>query len=115
MDYYSLSDSALEEEIGDRIKSLRLRKNITQKDLSESTRLSINAIKSLEAGRSKISTLIVVLRELGALEQLDNFIPAVSISPLQLAKMQGKVRTRASGNRSKKPDNALSAKKDSEW
>lgn len=103
MDFYTLSDKAIEGELGNRIKSLRLRKNITQKDLAEATRLSINAIKGLEAGRSTISTLIAVLRELGSLDQLDNFIPETSISPLQLAKMQGKKRTRASGERVKKP------------
>ncbi len=109
MDFYTLSDTAIEEELGNRIKSLRLRKNITQKDLAEAARLSINAIKSLEAGRSKISTLIAVLRELGALEQLDNFIPKTTISPLQLVKMQGKIRARASGERLKK------LKDESEW
>lgn len=102
MDFYTLSDTAIEKELGHRIKSLRLRKNMTQKDLAETARLSINAIKSLEAGRSKISTLIAVLRELSALDHLDNFIPEIAISPLQLVKMQGKVRKRASGERLKK-------------
>ena len=107
MDFYSLSDTAIEEELGARLKSLRLRKNITQKELAEATRLSINAIKALEAGRSKIPTLIAVLRELGALDQLNNFIPEPGISPLQLVKMQGKTRARASGGREKKkPENS---------
>lgn len=99
MDFYSLSDKSIEKELGDRIKALRLRKNITQKELAEATTLSLNAIKSLESGRSKISTLIPVLRELGVLEHLDNFIPETLISPMQLAKMQGKERARASGER----------------
>ena len=68
--------------------------------------MSLNAIKSLESGRGKLSTLIVVLRELGALDHLDSFIPEISVSPMQLAKMQGKVRERASGERLKeKPEN----------
>jgi putative transcriptional regulator len=46
--------------------------------------------------------VIAVLRELGALEQLDHFIPATTrISPLQLAKLQGRMRERASGKRHK--------------
>ncbi len=102
MDFYTLSDTAIEKELGHRIKSLRLRKNMTQQGLAEAARLSINSIKSLEAGRSKISTLIAVLRELNALDYLDNFIPETTISPLQLVKMQGKVRKRASGERLKK-------------
>ena len=99
MDYYVLSDKYIEKEIASRIKALRLSKNITQKELAEATTLSLNSIKSLESGRSKISTLIAVLRELEALEYLDNFIPEISISPMQLAKMQGHVRKRASGER----------------
>jgi len=110
MDYYVLSDKYIEKEIASRIKALRLSKNITQKELAEATTLSLNSIKSLESGRSKISTLIAVLRELEALEYLDNFIPEISISPMQLAKTQGHVRKRASGDRLK-----LQAKDESEW
>ncbi len=101
MDFYALSDKGLEEELGHRLKTLRLRKNITQKELARATTLSLNTIKSLESGRGKLASLIAVLRELGALDQIDNFIPAISISPMQLAKMQGKVRERASGERRK--------------
>lgn len=101
MDFYTLSDKGIENELGRRIKALRLRKNITQKELAQATTLSLNTIKSLESGSGKLSTVIAVLRELGALDHLDNFIPEPSISPLQLAKMQGKQRERASGRRRK--------------
>lgn len=101
MDFYSLSDLGIEEELGKRIKTLRLRKNLTQKELAEATTLSLNVIKSLESGRGKLSSIIAVLRELGALDHLDSFIPEPSISPMQLAKMQGKQRERASGDRLK--------------
>lgn len=101
MDFYSLSDKYIEQELGQRLKALRLQKNMTQKTLAEATTLSLNSIKSLEVGRSKLSTVIAVLRELDALDHLDNFIPEISISPLQLVKMQGRVRQRASGERGK--------------
>ena len=110
MDFYALSDKGIEEEIGHRIKALRLRKNITQKELAEATTLSLNAIKALESGRAKLSTLITVLRELEALEALDSFIPDIAISPMQLAKMKGKTRKRASGVRGKDE-----SKDDPEW
>jgi putative transcriptional regulator len=110
MDFYTLSDKAIAKEIGHRVRALRLAKNITQKELAGATTLSLNAIKSLESGRAKLSTLIAVLRELEALDQLDHLIPEISISPLQLAKMKGKVRKRASGERQKNP-----AKDDSAW
>ena len=110
MDFYTLSDRGIEVEIGRRIRSLRLRKNTTQKELAEATTLSLNTIKSLESGSGKLSTVIAVLRELGALEQIDNFIPEPSISPLQLARMQGRQRKRASGGRRKQR-----SKDESEW
>lgn len=103
MDFYSLTDKTIEQELGQRFKSLRLRKNITQKELASATALSLNVIKSLESGRGKLSSVIAVLRELGALDELDNFIPQSSISPLQLARMDGKTRQRASGERVEKP------------
>mgnify|MGYP001818190608 FL=1 len=107
MDFYSLSDKGIEAELGRRLKSLRLRKNITQKALAEATTLSLNTIKSLEAGRGKLANLIAVLRELGALDHLDQFIPLPSISPIQLAKRRGKPRQRASGeHRSDEPKTA---------
>ena len=101
MDFYTLSDAGIEKELGRRIKALRLRNNITQKELAEATTLSINTIKSLDSGRGKLSTLIAVLRELDALNDLDSFIPQITISPMQLAKTQGKSRQRASGTRIK--------------
>ena len=110
MDFYALSDKTIEQELGDRLKALRLQKNRTQQELAEATTLSLNTIKSLESGRGKLSTLIAVLRELGALDHLDNFIPEISISPMQLAKTRGKVRQRASGERLKSP-----AEDDAEW
>ncbi|GAA0410653.1 hypothetical protein GCM10009133_18960 [Cocleimonas flava] len=115
MDFYSLSDKAIEKELGDRLKALRLRKNKTQQELADATTLSLNSIKALESGRSKLSTLIAVLRELDALDQLDNFIPEITISPMQLAKNKGIVRQRASGERlNKKPKQDKKSKQDKE-
>ena len=100
VDYYTASDSAILEELGERIRSLRLRKNITQVDLAERTLLAVGTIKSLEAGKGKLSTLLAVLRELGALDQLDQFIPPITISPLKIveasARATGTARMRAS-------------------
>jgi len=101
MDFYVLSDKAIESELGARLKALRLKNNMSQKELAEAATLSLNAIKSLESGRGKLATLIAVLRELGALEQLNSFIPQDTISPIELAKMQGRERKRATGTRSK--------------
>lgn len=101
MDFYTLSDKGIEQELGQRLRALRLQRNITQQALADAATLSINTIKALESGRGKLSTVIAVLRELGALEQLDQFIPEAPVSPLQLVKLQGRSRERASGKRLK--------------
>ena len=101
-----LSDNEIQRALGERVRALRLRKNFTQKELAQATMISLNAIKSMEAGRGKLINLIAILRELGEIEQLDNFLPEVSISPIQLAKAQGKERKRATGGRGKYTANA---------
>ncbi|MBW1636125.1 MAG: helix-turn-helix domain-containing protein [Deltaproteobacteria bacterium] len=102
MDIHSMTDIAIGAEIGARIKALRLRRNLTQQHLANAAAVSLNVIKGLEAGRGKLSSLIAVLRELEALDGLEQFITIPEISPLQLARQQGKKRQRASGNRGKK-------------
>jgi len=101
MDYYSMTDRGIAKEMGSRIKSMRLRRNLTQSQVAKAAVLSLNTIKSIESGRGKLSMIIAVLRELRMLEALDSFIPETSISPLQLARQQGKKRQRASGRRGK--------------
>lgn len=93
MNYYEMTDKAIEAEIGMRIKSLRLRRNLTQQQVAEAAAVSLNVIKALESGKGKLSSLISVLRELGALDDLDSFIPEQVVSPLQLARRQGKKET----------------------
>lgn len=106
-DYYTASDSAILEALGARIRDLRLRKNITQETLAERTLLAVGTIKSLEAGKGKLSTLVAVLRELGALDQLDQFIPPITISPLKIAEASARlpgrrVRARTTVRKAKK-------------
>ena len=109
MEIYSMTNKGIAEEVGGRIRSLRLRRNLTQQQVANATALSLNAIKALESGKAKLTTLIAVLRELGSLDGLDSLVPELTISPLQLAKHKGKMRQRASGSRGK------DEKKDAPW
>ncbi len=109
MDYYSLTDKVVLAELGKRFRELRLRKNLTQQQLADRTLLSLSTIKALEAGKAKLSTLVAVLRELGALESIDDLIPDPGISPLQLLEMGGHKRRRATGIRGRPDD------KEVEW
>lgn len=102
MNYYGMSGRAIAEEIGRRLRELRLQKNKSQVEVHNNTLLSLNRIKSAEKGEVKLSTLIALLREYGRLDSLDAFIPEPGISPLQIAKMKGKKRQKAGGKRKSK-------------
>ncbi len=106
IDYYTASDSRITQDLGNRLRTLRLRKNITQVELAERTLIAVGTIKSLEKGKGKLSSLIAVLRELGSLEQLDNLIPPITLSPIQIAEANlktptARVRARATSRNEK--------------
>lgn len=97
MDYFSMSDRAVLREIGRRIRRKRLDKNITQQTLADRAGLSRTTISDLERGApAGVLVLIQVLRALGALGELDAFLPDPGPSPLQLARLKGRERQRAS-------------------
>jgi transcriptional regulator with XRE-family HTH domain len=98
MDLYSMSDSAIVEELGQRLRRRRLNRNMTQQELAQKAGLARYSVSQMENGANfNCLTLVKVLRILECLDELDAFLPPQGISPLQLAKMQGKTRKRASG------------------
>lgn len=99
MNFYVMSNNAIHEEMGRRFREARLRNNMTQVELADRTRTSLTRIKALEKGQGKLETMILVLRELQALDHMDDFLADPGISPIQVAKMRGKLRQRASGGR----------------
>lgn len=101
MDYYPMTDRQIAGVLGQRLKTLRLQQNVSQESLAHSTLLSTNTVKSAEAGKAKLTTFIALLRELKALNQIDHFLPEVTMSPIQLAKLQGRQRLKAGGKRVK--------------
>ena len=115
MIFSEMSDNNILSELGNRVRQLRLRHNLTQQQLAKRTLLSLNTIKALESGRAKLATLVVVLRELGRIEALEQFLPDPGISPMQLAKRRGRQRKRATGRRGgkKHADTEVSARESS--
>ena len=99
MSLFGATDSAIAEDIGDRLKTLRLDRNYSQRELCELTGLSIKAILNAEKGKSNIVTYIRLLRALNCLDHLENFIPKPGISPMQIVKLSKKKRIRASGRK----------------
>jgi transcriptional regulator with XRE-family HTH domain len=97
MNLYGMSDRAVLREIGHRLKRKRLSKNLSQQKLAELAGLNRTTISDIETGKGpSLLTLVQVLRGLNSLEEMDSFMPEPGISPLQLARMKGKQRQRAS-------------------
>ena len=86
-----LSDTAILEKIGARLKTRRISRGLKQQELAEESGVGVSTIAKIESGQSvAFSLLISVMRTLGLLENLDLLIPEQKPSPLELLKMQGK-------------------------
>lgn len=88
---------AIATELGDRIRVARLNTDLTQKELATKAGISIKAVTNSEKGKSTLESIVAILVALELTEQLNSFIPKQEVSPIQLAKLQGKNRQRASG------------------
>lgn len=96
----SMSDAAVGEAIGHRLQEIRLRRNMSFLELSTETGISRQTLHSLlHQGKGTIATVIAVMRALEDLESLASLVAAVPLSPVQLLKLQGEQRKRATGAR----------------
>ncbi|MDR1938721.1 MAG: helix-turn-helix domain-containing protein [Tannerellaceae bacterium] len=95
MDWNSMSNTAIIEEIGRRIKGYRLKKRYTQRDMAKHAGVSLFTIAKIEAGQPvSISMLIPVLRVLRLLDNLEMLFPEIDISPVELMKLKRKTPKR---------------------
>jgi transcriptional regulator with XRE-family HTH domain len=100
MVFSSLSDQTVAEALGERLAQLRLERNLTQQQVASEIGLSRLSYRKLEMGEAKLVNFIAALRVLGRVDALELVLPKEPFSPIQLLKLQGKVRKRASGLRS---------------
>jgi len=99
-DIAELSDLAVLELLGERIKLERLNQNATQMELARRAGVDRIVITRLEGGKGcTLGNFVRILRSLNKLAQLDLFLPEPGVSPIQLAKLSGHVRREASGKR----------------
>jgi len=83
--------------IGERLKEIRLRKNLTQEEIALRAGISKLSVVNAEAGKNiSLATLIAILRQLSMIENLELLIPEPTISPILMKKLKGKKRFRAS-------------------
>ncbi len=94
----AVANKAIRQELGKRLKNERLNQNITQTVLAERAGISRRTLVGVERGEPfTIDTLLSILRELDRLSQIDLFLPEPEISPIQMSKLKGKKRQKASG------------------
>lgn len=95
----TLTDEAVLEELGARLRETRLSRNLTQDWLAAEAGVSAPTIAKLETGRPvQLITLIRALRALGLLRNLELAIPEPGPSPIeQLRHSQGRRRRASSG------------------
>lgn len=102
--YPQPSDDAALRALGRRLARHRLNRNLTQAEVAAEAGVSTLTVQRIEQGRSSQATnLIRILRALGLLDNLDALVPEPAISPVQQARMGGRIRQRAS-SRSGKPE-----------
>ena len=96
-----MSNQAILLEIGKRLREMRIRKNLQQKELAELSGVSLTTVVRLEKGDAvTFEKMIRILRMLDMLENLELFIPKPPVSPILMRKLQGKkkIRVRKDGN-----------------
>ena len=96
------SDDAALEALGRRLARHRLNRNLTQAALAAQAGVSTPTVQRIEQGHSsQASNLIRILRALGLLGNLDALVPEPPASPIQQARMRGRIRQRASSSSGK--------------
>ncbi len=94
------ASSAIAEELGERLKQARLNADMTQIEVANQAGVSRKTVLNAEKGKGQLEVFIAILSALSLTSQLENFLPVQEISPIQLSKLKGRKRQRASGQRS---------------
>lgn len=94
-------DDVVLEELGARLRAVRLHRNLSQERLAEEAGIGRVTLQRLEEGKVNASmpSLIRVLRALDLSESLDQLIPAPQPSPVEEADRRRRPRRRASSSR----------------
>lgn len=89
MELREYSNTDLIHQLGKRFKSYRLRNDLSQQQVAEVTGLSCPTISAFERGTTdniSFQSFIRLLRAVGELNQLNNLLPDLPVSPSALLK-----------------------------
>jgi transcriptional regulator with XRE-family HTH domain len=99
-----LTDAAVLEELGLRMRQARLGRNLTQHRVADEAGVSPPTINKLEHGKPvQLITLVRAMRVLGLLDGLEAAIPEPGPSPIDQLQRRGHERRRASSSRIERP------------
>lgn len=97
----------MEADLGEKLKRLRLHKNLDQKTLAARAGVSVRALRNLEGGAgTTVRTLLSVVRVLGRETWLDTVAPVATVNPLTLT-ARAEQRQRASSRSKASRDQPL--------
>lgn len=94
-DYYEYSIPELINLLGARFKDYRLRSNMTQKDVSVQSGISINTIHKFEngvTGNMSLGTFLLLLKAIGQIDALEELMPELPESAYLIRDNQKKVQ-----------------------
>ncbi len=112
-DVYALSDSQIQKKIGEKIRTTRLKQNITQDSLAVSASVSRSSVQKIEAGEIKsFDTFIRILRTLGMLDEIYHLCEEEQLSPSEYYDM---VNSAKKSRRKRAGGNINTIKEESEW
>ena len=101
-----LTDKSILRELGTRLTSARLERNLTQAALAEQAGVSKRTVERLESGEvaTQLPGFVRVCRALDLAERFELLVPELAVSPMAQLKLQGRKRQRATGRRAKAPN-----------
>lgn len=96
MRFEKMTPIAIAEELGTRLRQARLNADLTQAEVASRAGISRRTVLNAEKGQVQLENLVAILAAMDMVNQLDAFLPVQEISPIQLAKLKGRHRQRAS-------------------
>lgn len=94
------SDELVSREVGERLRRLRLNRNLGQNELAAEAGVGRSTLQRLEEGETvTLPTLLRVMRALGQLKRINQVLPAEPESPIEELERRGRTRRRAGARR----------------